>query len=143
MAANPWTELFSNNTLLNHNGDPIDPQTFSSKSGVLLYFSAHWCPPCRAFTPQLAEYYKTHKDKFNFEIVFISSDKSDAEFNSYWGEMPWLALSYDQRDLKTKLGSKYNVSGIPTLIVLDSKGATVTTNGRSKVSSDPEGFPWA
>src|SRR6476620_6397892 len=22
-----------------------------------LYFSAHWCPPCRKFTPQLVAYY--------------------------------------------------------------------------------------
>lgn len=26
---------------------------------IAYYFSAHWCPPCKAFTPKLAEKYKT------------------------------------------------------------------------------------
>ena len=26
---------------------------------VGVYFSAHWCPPCRGFTPVLANHYKT------------------------------------------------------------------------------------
>jgi len=139
---NPWTQLFGGSKLLKHDGDSVDPTTFTSKSGVMIYFSAHWCPPCRGFTPQLAEYYKTKKDQHNFEIVFASSDKSDEDFNKYWGEMPWLALPYKDRELKETLSKKYKVQGIPTLVVLDSNGNTITTGGRNKVASDPDGFPW-
>ncbi|RLG30214.1 hypothetical protein DRO03_05040 [Methanosarcinales archaeon] len=41
-----------------------------------VYFSAHWCPPCRAFTPNLVKFYNSLKkaDK-PFEIIFVSSDR--------------------------------------------------------------------
>ena len=43
---------------------------------VGLYFSAHWCPPCRGFTPLLATCYAALKSAGKpFEIVFLSSDK--------------------------------------------------------------------
>lgn len=65
-----------------------------------LYFSAHWCPPCRGFTPKLAEMYNDGlKDKM--EIIFISSDRYESAFNEYFGEMPWLALPYAKRSEKT------------------------------------------
>lgn len=67
---------------------------------VLFYFSAHWCPPCRAFTPTLAQFYKDNHEKLNFELVFLSSDRDAKSFNEYWGEMPWLALPFANQDLK-------------------------------------------
>merc|ERR1712023_590324 len=42
---------------------------------VGIYFSAHWCPPCRSFTPMLAKAYTSHLKSKNFEIVFVSSDQ--------------------------------------------------------------------
>ena len=32
-------------------------QVLAGKGNVGIYFSAHWCPPCRGFTPKLAESY--------------------------------------------------------------------------------------
>jgi len=110
---------------------------------VGLYFSAHWCPPCRGFTPQLAEFYKKMSSKL--EVVFISSDKDEAQWAEYFAEMPWLALPFNDRERKNKLSEKYGVRGIPTLILLDScTGATINTNARTLVMQNPtgEGFPW-
>ena len=40
---------------------------FHQKIG--LYFSGHWCPPCRAFTPQLISTYNTLRNKgHDFEV---------------------------------------------------------------------------
>ena len=68
-----------------------------------LYFSAHWCPPCRGFTPKLAAFYEKFKasDKSDLlEIVFISSDRDEKSFTEYYNEMPWLALPFSDRDRK-------------------------------------------
>jgi len=112
---------------------------------VGIYFSAHWCPPCRGFTPKLAEVYKGLKAKGKpFEIVFVSSDRDEESFAEYFGEQPWLALPYAEREKKGSLSKKYKVSGIPTLVIVDEEGGTISTDGRSVVMEDPEGaeFPW-
>ena len=53
----------------------------------------HNCPPCREFTPILAELYnEVNADGKILEIVFGSGDKTQEEFDEYFGEMPWIAL---------------------------------------------------
>merc|ERR1711871_1784448 len=107
---------------------------------------AHWCPPCRGFTPKLAEWYKANAESLKMEIVFASSDNDEAAFNEYFGEMPWKALPYSARDLKGKLSKKYKVSGIPSFVIVDVEtGELCTTNGREGVSKGAAGlesFPW-
>ena len=41
------------------------------KKAVALYFSAHWCPPCRGFTPVAAAWYELAKSNSAFEVSFF------------------------------------------------------------------------
>jgi len=74
--------------------------------------------------------------------VFVSSDRDQGSFNDYFGEMPWKALAFSERDLKKNLSEMYEVSGIPTLVLLNSDGKEITRSGREIVSVGAEYFPW-
>ncbi|KAJ0016926.1 hypothetical protein Pint_09664 [Pistacia integerrima] len=101
---------------------------------ILLYFSAHWCPPCRAFLPKLTEAYHKIKAKNEpFEVIFISSDRDQASFDEFFSGMPWLALPFgDPR--KASLSRKFKVYGIPMLVALGPTGRTVTKEARNLIS---------
>ena len=93
------------------------------KEIIAVYYSAHWCPPCRKFTPELVKFYNDNKAKYpKFELIFVSSDKTEEAMKGYMTEtqMPWLALKYDKRGL-TALRS-HACRGIPYLVVLDADG---------------------
>jgi thiol-disulfide isomerase/thioredoxin len=78
-----------------NNEDKIDTKTLwkDDVKSVGFYFSAHWCPPCRAFTPKLAELYKEAQQSSDaFRIVFVSSDRDEESFNEYRAHMPWSAV---------------------------------------------------
>jgi nucleoredoxin len=137
-----FEELFGSDLV--HGKEALKTSTLNGKF-VMIYFSAHWCGPCRAFTPSLIEFYNKLKAKRqDFELVFVSSDRDQAAFDEYYGSMPWVALPYANRDKKNELSQQFKVRGIPTLVVLDPQGKLVTANGRSEVMNDPEGtsFPW-
>ena len=53
----------------------------------------HNCPPCQEFTPVFAELYNEINENGKvLEVVFISGDKTQEEFDKYYKDMPWLAL---------------------------------------------------
>lgn len=101
---------------------------------VGLYFSAHWCPPCRSFTPVLAKIYEETK-KNGFEVVFVSSDENQEAFEEYLNEMPWKAVPWIDRKMQKKLGDVLDVQGIPTLALFNESGDLVTLDGRSWVQT--------
>jgi nucleoredoxin len=130
--------------LLTESGETSTVDALSGKGAIALYFSAHWCPPCRGFTPQLAGWYSSNLKAKGLEVVFISSDKDEDAFQEYFKEMPWLALPYSDRTKKEALSKKFKVNGIPSLVILDENGKVITKDGRQALSEDPTGeeFPW-
>ena len=107
-----------------------DGSELEAKKYVALYYSAHWCGPCRKFTPMLVDYYNrvaaAHPE---FEIIFISADRSRFGWETYLREtkMPWLAVDYDQL---AGLGGVRDLGGgsIPSLLVLDSASRIVASS---------------
>ncbi len=124
-------------TLVQANGKSVKgASALANKKYIALYFSAHWCGPCRAFTPELVKFRDNCvKKNLPFEVVFVSSDKSKDEMNKYMtGEkMKWLAIPYAS-PLREKIKSQFKVNGIPTLVLLDGKGNVVSDNARWDVA---------
>eukprot|EP01062_Namystynia_karyoxenos_P025418 TRINITY_DN19_c0_g1_i2.p1 TRINITY_DN19_c0_g1~~TRINITY_DN19_c0_g1_i2.p1 ORF type:complete len:457 (+),score=186.82 TRINITY_DN19_c0_g1_i2:96-1373(+) len=130
--------------LVTKGGKKPTAEVLGGKKAVLIYFSAHWCPPCRAFTPKLGEWYTKNHAKANFEIVFVSSDKTPGDFAEYHGSMPFAALPFEDRQRKGELSARFKVQGIPTLVVVAPDGKLITAKGRDKVMGDEDcnDFPW-
>jgi len=124
--------------LHNAEGKEVDPASLNGKT-VALYFSAHWCPPCRAFTPALVKFRNENADK-EFEIVFVSLDDSEEEKNTYIREMQmkWLTIPGAGSTEAQSLAQKFQIQGIPALIVLRPDGSVVTENGREDVMFAPD-----
>ncbi|XP_064595135.1 tryparedoxin-like [Liolophura sinensis] len=133
-------------TLKGQSGD-VSVDSLKDLDYIGFYFSAHWCPPCRQFTPVLAKFYNelkaTDKGK-SMEIIFVTCDRDADKFQAYFKEMPWLAVPFEAEDIRSTLSKKHNVSGIPYFVLVNAKtGEVITTEGRSKVTQEPANFPWA
>ena len=131
-------DILAKRTLVNAKGKKTTADVaLASKTTIGIYFSAHWCGPCRAFTPQLVKFHETcHRRKAPFEVIFVSSDKSAEDMSEYMkGEkMPWLAIPYEDQEGISALKSLYQVGGIPTLVIIDNKGKVISNDGRWDVT---------
>lgn len=103
--------------LLSNEGKEVPLSSIEGKT-TCLFFSAHWCRPCRNFTPNLVQIYTALRNTGkNIEIIFISLDRDDASFWDHFKGMPWLALPFDT-GLRQKLCAHFGIEHIPALIPL-------------------------
>ena len=119
---------------------PADFSTLENKKLIGFYFSAHWCAPCRKFTPQLVEYYQRVQAQHpEFEIIFVSFDRSRFNWETYMRDarMPWPAIDFDQLGQFASL-KELGGESIPSLVVVDATGHLVATSYQDGKYVGPE-----
>jgi peroxiredoxin len=91
---------------------------------VLVNFWASWCPPCQDEIPALEAYYQAHQDE---DVVILGvtvkdSERSLTEFlEEYEVSFPVLL------DRDAKVAGTYNVTGLPTSVLVDREGRIAWT----------------
>ncbi|PVD31216.1 hypothetical protein C0Q70_06628 [Pomacea canaliculata] len=140
----PFWEMIKGKLLHGDKQEEVDAMEALKGKIIGLYFAANWCPPCKFFTPELTRTYERLKEAGrNFEIVFVTSDRSVESFQQHVGCMPWLVIPFHDPRLQ-QITTQFGIDGIPSLVILDEKGGLITMNGRQAIVHDSAGldFPW-
>ena len=108
-------------TLKDLKGSTVKLSAYRGKP-VFLVFTATWCPSCRAELPRLAELYSHYKTKglimLNIDIM-ESQEKVSAFVKKR--DIPFTVLL----DSTGEVAQQYGVVGVPTKILIDSKGRII------------------
>lgn len=97
------------------------------------YRGAGWCGPCRQFSPSLVKFYKEMKPKSaDFEVIFISGDKTPAEMKAYAKEagFSWSSVA-QQRQPEMQIVNRLFTNLIPQLVITDRHGTVVIDSART------------
>lgn len=121
------------------NGKPLKLSDFRGQY-VLLDFWASWCVPCRKGNPHLINLYNQYKDK-GLEIIGVSDDdrKEEAWHKAVeqdkigiWKHvLRGLDMEKRMKNLPNPndISEKYNISTLPTKILIDKNGMVIGRYG--------------
>ena len=134
------TSFLGEKLLGEHGKSSHETTTLDNVPVIALYFSAHWCPPCKMFTGKLKKFYnEINADSKQLEIVWISGDEEEEEYDDYFEEMPWLAMPFEPEEEREDVSEKFNISSIPQLIVLNKDGSVKSKTGKKDVEDQGVG----
>jgi nucleoredoxin len=128
-ASNSFASKFEDHLVVLDDGSlkAFDASTLKDVKYWAFYYSASWCPPCRAFTPKLVDFYNDFKKSHpNFELIFVNHDQSADDMEAYMkaDSMPWPAVRFSA--IRTTNLNALCGSGIPDLVLTDENGKVLS-----------------
>ena len=78
-----------------------------------------------------------------FEVVYVSADKTQEEFDAYMRDAPWLAVPFTELKMRKKVMTIYAAATLPKFVLLSPSGKVLTDdNAWPKVDQTGASFPW-
>ncbi|MCU0779779.1 MAG: redoxin family protein [Akkermansiaceae bacterium] len=123
--ASPFMEKLASH-MVGGDGEAVDPRDYNGAKQTLLYFSASWCGPCKAFTPKLMEAYYTLRSA-GIQVVLAGRDKTKEDMLSYMTSFshPWPGIAPELQGDKTVDFADFQEDGIPSLALIEADGTLV------------------
>jgi thiol-disulfide isomerase/thioredoxin len=118
-------------------GSKVDVSKLRGKV-VLIDFWATWCGPCMEAVPDVVKVYKELHSK-GFEIVGISldQDKGSMVGVTLASGMVWPQY-FDGKGWGNEISTRYGITSIPTMWLLNKKGVVVDTEGEDGLQEKVE-----
>ena len=115
------------------NKELVDAEILTKVNVIGLLFSASWCPPCQTLEKDLLSLYnEVNKDDKVFEVIQISNEKMEKEFDDNCNS-PWLYVPFNDAFMY-ELVEDYNVKHLPTLIIVNKERTILSEKGRKDIA---------
>jgi nucleoredoxin len=95
---------------------------------VAFYFSSSWCI-CKKYSPEMVKWYNKTKKRYPyFELILMTSDKTEADMQKYMldQKMEWPALAFAKKNTKLNFAN-FPKNGIHGVCLLNMEGKVLAT----------------
>jgi peroxiredoxin len=118
LAAGAANQPAPNFTLDSNGGKPVSLAQYKGQV-VMLNFWASWCVPCKQEMPLLESIHKKY-GKMGFTMIGVNVEPDSKAANAVLKQIP---VSFPVvYDTESKVSKLYQVSGMPSTVIIDRKG---------------------
>lgn len=96
---------------------------------VGIYVGAEWAASCAPMLAALKRSYEKINERSllpTFEVVYVSADKEQEQFDAYMRACPWVAVPFPELKIRKKVMSVYTAATLPKFVLLSPSGKVTT-----------------